>query len=383
MTGEEALARLRAGYDDRLGEAKRRKASGSTLVGYFLNSIPVELIVAAGLDPIRLVGDPERHAPIADRYMEEFMDGEVRSIFGSILAGDFDFADLLVIPRSSEVYLQLYYFLREMPEWEPAAAIPPIYLFDLLQSPHWLTARYDLGRMRAFADRLHALGGRVVTSDALRAAIVLINRLRVALQRAAQLWRGDAPALDGVDALKVIGAASILPPAQAIAAIEAILADPPGALQGGGPRLMLKGSPQNDPHVAELIVAAGGVVVAHDHVAGDPSFRALVAEEGNPWEALATHYQRHIPGPRVHPQAEQDAHFIALAKEAKADGVIFFHDEWDDTLGWEYPDQRALLERAGIASLFMKRQPYFDPPVADQRAAIGDFVASLSRETVR
>ena len=54
----------------------------------------------------------------------------------------------------------------------------------------------------------------------------------------------------------------------------------------------------------------------------------------------------------------------------------------DDNAGY-LAAARALLEREGIASLFMKRQPYFDPPVADQRAAIGDFVASLSRETVR
>jgi len=383
MTGDEALATLRAAYDDRLGEAKRRKAAGSTLIAYFLNSVPIELIVAAGLDPIRLAGDPGRRAAIADRYMEDYMDGEVRSIFGSILTGAFDFADLLVIPRSSEVYLQLYYFLREMPEWEPDAKIPPTYLFDLLQAPHWLSARYDVGRMRAFAERLAVLGGQSLTEDALRDAIRLVNRLRRALQDVAALWRGGDPALDGVDALKLIGAASVLPPTEAIAAIEAILADPPGPLGRAGPRIMLKGSPQSDPHVTRLIVEAGGVVVAQDHVAGDPTFRALVAEDGNPWEALATHYQRHIPGPRVHPQSEQDAHFIALAKEARVDGVIFFHDEWDDTLGWEYPDQRALLEAEGIASVFMKRQPYFDPPITEQGATIRNFVASLTRETVQ
>jgi len=383
MTGDEGLVRLCAAYDDRLGEARRRKAAGSRLVAYFLNSIPVELIVAAGLDPIRLVGDPARHAPIADRYMEEYMDGEVRSIFGSILTGEFDFADLLVIPRSSEVYLQLYYFLREMPEWEPEAKTPATYLFDLLQSPHWLTARYDAGRMRAFAEHLAALSGRVITENALRDAIKLLNCLRGALQKAAQLWRGERPALDGIDALKVIGAASILSPREALAAIEAMLADPPGPLGNTGPRVMLKGSPQNDIHVTRLIVEAGGTVVAQDHVAGDPTFRALINEEGNPWEALATHYQRHIPGPRVHPQSEQDAHFLALVRQANVDGVIFFHDEWDDTLGWEYPDQRKLLDSENIPSLFMKRQPYFDVPAAEQRAAIGDFVATVTRETVR
>ena len=378
MTGADALARLRAAYDDRLGEAQRRKAAGSTLIAYFLNSVPVEIIVAAGLDSIRLVGDPCRRAPIADRYMEEYMDGEVRSIFGSMLTGDFDFADLVVIPRTSEVYLQLYYFLREMPRWEADASIPDTYLFDLLQSPHWLTARFDEGRMRAFSERLEVLGGSPVNDDSLAAAIVRCNRQRSSLRRASALWRGSAPRLNGVDALKVIGAASVLSLDEATAALDALTADPPPP-QPSRPRLMLKGSPQSDPHATALIEAAGGSVVAHDHVAGDPCFRTLIDETGNPWEALAQHYQRAIPGPRVHPQADQDAHFIALAEEARVDGVIFFHDEWDDTLGWEYPDQRTLLDERGIPSLFLKRQPYFDPPVAAQRAAVAEFVANVAK----
>lgn len=377
MTGEEALAALRRAYDDRLAEARRRKAAGRTLVGYFLNSVPTELIIAAGLDPIRLVGNPARRSSVADRYMEEFMDGEVRSIFGSLLDGDFAFLDLAIIPRSSEVYLQLYFFLLEMRRWEPEASIPALHLFDLLQSPHWQTARYDLGRVRILSQRLVEAGGRAVKNADLMSAIGTANRLRSLLQVASILWQGDSPALDGVDALKVIGAASVLSPDAAIATLEALVADPPPPMPDRGPRLMLKGSPQSDPHATALIEAAGGSVVAHDHVAGDTTYRALVDAEGDPWEALASHYQRAIPGPRVHPQSEQDAHFIALAEAAKVDGVIFFHDEWDDTLGWEYPDQKALLDARGIPSLFLKRQPYFDPPVEEQLAAVAAFVSSL------
>lgn len=378
MTGAEALARLTAAYDDRLGEARHRKAAGATIVGYFLNSVPVEVILAAGLDPVRLVGDPARRAAVADRYMEEYMDGEVRSIFGSMLTGEFDFADLVVVPRSSEVYLQLYYFLKEMPRWEPEAPIPPLHLFDLLQSPHWLTARWDEGRMRHLGRRLEAIGGRAIDDAALSSAIVTCNRLRRALQAASALWRGEGR-LDGVAALKLIGAASVLPPDEAATAIEAVVADPPAPI-GEGPRLMIKGSPQSDPAFTALVESCGARVVAHDHVAGDPTFRALVDETSDaPWEVLACHYQRRIPGPRVHPQVEQDAHFLALAQQALVDGVIFFHDEWDDTLGWEYPDQRALLEANGIPSIFLKRQPYFDPPTEAQRTAVAEFLSRIAK----
>jgi benzoyl-CoA reductase/2-hydroxyglutaryl-CoA dehydratase subunit BcrC/BadD/HgdB len=374
MTGQDALRRLRAAYDERLSEARTRKATGARLIGYCLNSVPVEVILAAGADPIRLVGDPARSIAVADRYMENYVDGEVRALFAALVEGDFAMLDLFVVPRSSEIYLQLYYFLREVPKWEPGATLPPLHLFDLLQTPHWTSAKYDLGRMRALGERL---GG--VNDDTLRAGIETTNRVRALLTAACSLWQGRPRRLSGVDALKVIGGASVLTALEAIATLEALVADPPPPLPDTVPRLLLKGSPQSDIRVTALIEECGASVVAHDHVAGDRIYTTQVSTEGNPWEALVQHYQREIPGPRAYPQAREDAAFVALAEAAHVDGVIFFHDEWDDTLGWEYPDQKAMLAARGIPSLFMKRQPYHAPPVAEQRAAVMAFLDTLSK----
>ena len=374
MTGEQALDRLRAAYADRLGEARTRGAAGSRLIGYCLNSVPVELILAAGGDPIRLAGDPARSVEIADRYMEEYFDGEVRALFAALVEGDWSMLDLFVVPRSAEVYLQLYYFLLAMTRWEPEAVLPPLHLFDLLQSPHWTVARHDLAQLRKLADRL---GG--VDDAALRAGIATANRLRALLMQASVLWQGAPRRLSGVDALAVIAAASILHIEEATAALEALIADPPPPLPDTLPRVMLKGSPQSDPRVTALIEDCGAAVVAHDHIAGDRTYAALVGADGDPWEALVHHYQHNTPGPRAYPQAREDAAFIALAERTQVDGVIFFHDEWDDTLGWEYPDQKALLDARGIPSLFLKRQPYHAPPVAEQRAAVSAFIATLTK----
>ncbi len=373
------LAALSAAYADQSGTARRRKAAGERLVGYFLNSVPVELILAAGLDPIRLRGEPADRPVRAEPYMEEYFDGEVRAIFEALLEGRHALLDLLIVPRSSEVYLQLYYLIREIPRWEPEAALPPTVLFDLLQTPSYTTTRYDLGRMRALAERLREAGGEAVDNDRLAVAIRTANRLRAALCAAAPLWRGAELRLSGADALRVIGAASVLGPAQATALIEALVAAPPPPLAGSAPRLLIKGSPQHDARFTELVESCGACVVAHDHLGGDRTYERPVSEEGDPWEALVHHYQREIPGPRAYPQAREDQRFLALAIEAAVDGVIIIHDEWDDTLGWEFPDQKRLLDERGIPVLFLKRQPWFDPPEALQREAVSNFIASIGR----
>lgn len=373
-----ALATLRSIYADRTVEAVRRRAAGETVVGYFLNSVPEELILAAGAFPVRLAGDPQERSEIADHYMEEYFDGEVRSIFGALVAGKFDFVDLVIIPRNSEVYLQLYYLLLQMPKWEPASRIPPLHLFDLLQTPNWTTGQYRIGRLRAMAARLEALSRKAVTDDGLRAAIRTTNASRRLLREASQLWQGPAPALDGVDALKVIGSASAMAREEHDAALRALIADPPPALAGRRPRLLLKGSPQSDPRFTALIEEAGGAIVAHDHLWGDRTYDTPIAEDGDPWEALSQHYGCHIPSPREYPQALADSRFLALAQKADVAGVVFHHDEWDDTLGWEYPDQKVMLDRHGIASVFLKRQRWFDPPMAEQTAIVGAFLSDLT-----
>lgn len=373
------LERLRNAYADPLAIAQERKAAGARLVGYFLNSIPVELILAAGLDPIRLRGMPADIPVHAAKYMEDYFDGEVRAIFEALLAGRYELLDLLVVPRSSEVYLQLYYLIREISRWEPQARLPQTSLFDLLQTPAYATGRYNLGRMKALAEQLSTIGGRPVDDQALAAAIADANRLRRALAEASELWRGPSPRLSGSDALCVIGAASLLDPAEAVAQIKMLVAEPPPELASGGPRLLIKGSPQHDTRFTSLVESCGAQVVAHDHLGGDRTFETLVGEHGNPWEALVHHYQREIPGPRAYPQAREDARFIALAEAAAVDGVIIFHDEWDDTLGWEYPDQKRLLDARGLPVLFLKRQPYFDPPEEEQRRAVTGFIESITK----
>lgn len=378
MTG--ALERLRAAYDDRTAEARARKTAGQTVVGYFLNSVPEELILAAGHFPVRLAGDPDRPTPLADRYMEAYFDGEVRALFQALVAGDFAFADLIVIPRNSEVYLQLYYLLREIPRWEPEAAIPPLHLFDLLQSPYRTTETYVTGRMHALARRLEAIGGHTISDTRLADAILATNRTRRGLIDTRRLWQGAAPALDGTDALKVIGAASAMARDDYDAALRSLIKETPSAGSNGRPRVLIKGSPQSDPRFTALVESAGGAVVAHDHLWGDRTYDRLIEESGDRWEALAQHYIDHIPSPRAYPQARENRRMLALAQLAAADAVIIYHDEWDDTLGWEYPDQKALLDDAGIPSLFLKRQRWFDPPQATQLAAVTAFLAQIERK---
>jgi benzoyl-CoA reductase/2-hydroxyglutaryl-CoA dehydratase subunit BcrC/BadD/HgdB len=175
--------------------------------------------------------------------------------------------------------------------------------------------------------------------------------------------------------LRAIGAAQFIGPASAEELCLALLAqaDSLPALQGV--RVMVKGAPHDNAGFYELVESLGAVIVADDHTAGERTIERLADESIEPLAALAQHYHLHTPSIRSFPQAAQDQRFIDIVEAAKVQAVIFFHDEFDDTLGWDYPEQKRLLDQRGIASVFLQQQSYRAPDRAAQRAAIEDLLA--------
>ncbi|MGH6989063.1 MAG: 2-hydroxyacyl-CoA dehydratase subunit D [Stellaceae bacterium] len=365
-----AIDMLRQAYRDREQAARAAHERGAKVVGYFSNNVPEELILAAGLVPVRLTGDPADTTELGDRYMEEFCDGPIRSIFDRMLRGHFNFADLIIIPRTSESYLQLYYYLLEVRNWEPARSFPEIYLFDLLQAPNWTVGRYDRGRLDALRSRLDELAGMAMTDDTILKAITTVNENRRLLARVNALHRRDPPLVSGADMLRITATAGFMSKDAHNAALLEILADATANELRPGARVMVKGTAHDDDQFYELVEACGATIVADDHVTGERAFEHQVAEDGDVMEALTTHYHRHSPSPRSYPQAEQDKRFLALIDDAHVQGVIFFHDEWDDVHGWDYPVEKKLLDERNIPSTFLKKQPYRMPDRAAQRATV-------------
>jgi benzoyl-CoA reductase/2-hydroxyglutaryl-CoA dehydratase subunit BcrC/BadD/HgdB len=332
--------------------------------------VPVELIWAAGMFPLLLPTNPAAETPIGDRYMEPFFDGPIRSLFDRMLSGAYDFTDLVVIPRSGEGYLQTFYFVEEARRWETSRAIPPTYLFDLLHTPFWTTGRYVRGRMDALRSHLGDFAGRPITDAAITDAIRETNAHR-RLMLAVNALRREVPArLSGADALRVFATAWRMDHAAHAGLLRGLLAEAASAPPLRGVRVMVKGSPHDSTRFYDIVEDAGAVVVADDHLTGERMIEACADEDVDPMEALVQKYHLRVPSIRSYPQADQDRRFLDLIDAASVQAVIFYHEEHDDTLGWDYPDQKRALDQRGIPSLFLKQQPYRRPDTIAQREAV-------------
>ncbi|MCW1099966.1 2-hydroxyacyl-CoA dehydratase family protein [Streptomyces sp. RS2] len=367
-----ALAQLTSHGTDRCAAADAfRTHHHGGVIGYVGADVPVEYITAAGLLPLRLSGSPGTPSTTGDRYLGTGLDPAARSVLTRLLAGDFGPLDGIVVSRDSEASLRLFYALRELRRVDPALALPPVHLVDVLHLPHRTTTRYvraKLGQLRATVE---TWAGRSIDDRTLADAITAHDRLRELLTRVAALRRSQPARLTGTQTLTVVAATTGLPVERATALLEELLTEVDHLPAHEGVRVFLTGSPHDTGHVYTALEDSGLLVVGEDHDWGDLLSRRRTAA---PTEAaLAERYQYNGPSaPRASIRARAE-HTRRAARECGAQALVSYARVRDDAPGWDYPAQR---EATGLPSVLVNRQPY---GALDGEAA--EALAELTRTT--
>jgi benzoyl-CoA reductase/2-hydroxyglutaryl-CoA dehydratase subunit BcrC/BadD/HgdB len=316
-------------------------------VGYVGADVPVELITAAGLRPLRLTGKPGRDSALGDRYLGRGVDPVARSILTRILTDDYGPLEAIVVSRDCEASLRLFYALRELHRVEPALGLPPVRLVDVLHLPHHTTTRYvhsKVAQLREWLGRWRTVG-----DDDLAAAITAHDTLRRSLGRLAALRRANR--LSGTRFLETVAATTRGPVTEAIALVDRLLAEDLPEVEGT--RLFLTGSSHDHPAVYETLERNGFLVVGEDHDWGELLFARTCAA---PTElALAERYQHNGPAAPRASIRQRAAHTAAAARASGAEVLFSYARVHDDAPPWDFPEQRAAT---GLRAVLAERQPY-------------------------
>ncbi|AXL92815.1 2-hydroxyacyl-CoA dehydratase [Streptomyces sp. CB09001] len=349
-----ALARLTShGTDRRAAADEFRARHHGGVIGYVGADVPVEYITAAGLLPLRLSGSPGTPSTAGDRYLGTGLDPAARSVLTRLLAGDFGPLDGIVVSHDCEASLRLFYALRELRRVDPALALPPVHLVDVLHLPHRTTTRYVRAKLAQLRATVETWAGRPIDDRALADAITAHDRLRELLTRVAALRRSRPPRLTGTQTLTVVAATTALPVGRATALLEELLTEADHLPEHEGLRVFLTGSPHDTGHVYTALEDGGLFVVGEDHDWGDLLFLRRTAA---PTEAaLAERYQYNGPAaPRASIRARA-GHTRRAARECGAQALVCYARVRDDAPGWDYPAQR---EATGLPAVLLNRQPY-------------------------
>jgi benzoyl-CoA reductase/2-hydroxyglutaryl-CoA dehydratase subunit BcrC/BadD/HgdB len=335
-----AIATLTAAFDATF------PSPGSVVISW--PSVPIEIVRAAGLRPIFVRG-AQVATPAADKHLEpEIFPMRLRYLVDAALAGRLDSAARIILPRTSDPDYKTFLYLREFVRRGIARSLPPIILFDLLQSDGPDVRAYDAARVRALFDELASVTGRQPSLDDLRQEIARTNAARSAARRLAALRHAEPrakPRIKGAEVLPLLGAFWQLPPDD-YASLAAEAADdiaPRRPLDG--PRVLLAGAPVDGPALHAEIESHGAIVVEEVGPWGSASAGDDVDCAGDPLLALADKYRRDAIGPRTPIGALRSS--ISRMLDT-IDAVVVSLPPEDTAFGWDYPALRDLLQARRI-----------------------------------
>jgi benzoyl-CoA reductase/2-hydroxyglutaryl-CoA dehydratase subunit BcrC/BadD/HgdB len=346
------VSRLAWHYENPMACAIEKRDAGSPVVGITSNTVPWELLSAAGLFPVML-RPPVSATPFADEYMEDnVFQPRIRRIFDQLVSGEWRFLDAVIIPRTSEQEYKLFLYLREVARTSRDVRMPPVYLYDLLHYRSAETHAYGLNRTHALKRQVEKIAGRLILRDELSRAIAESNTGRAAVRSLLRLREG-APRLRGSNALPLIGAYWFMDRAEyaniAQQAVVVIERRPP--LHGA--RLIVKGLPLEHNGLHRLLESKDAVVVAEDDWWGTRCAGNDIPDQQDGISAVFEKYYFDAPSPRIFPPAIADEWF-ETAVRTRTDGVVFYLPPEDYVAGWDYPRQKLMLDKLGIPNIIVR-----------------------------
>jgi benzoyl-CoA reductase/2-hydroxyglutaryl-CoA dehydratase subunit BcrC/BadD/HgdB len=347
------IARLTWHYENPAAEAMASAADGLPVVGITSNTVPWELIRAAGAFPCVINSGNGNHTDIR-RFMEEgVFEERIRAIFGAAISGELQYLSLLLIPRTSEQEYKLYLYLREVARLDPKRRIPPVYLYDMLHTRSSESYSYGLERTLCLKKRLEDLTANPMNDAALLYAIEESNLARKAI-RALLSLRGQQPRAAGPESLALIGASFFISrdDYSSLAGQAAKMIGDRKALAGKS--LMITGASLNHRGLHQALEKHGALVVAEDDWWGSRCAGGDIADAPkDPLKAVFEKYYFDTPSPRLFPFELADAWFKQASVDG-IDGVVFYLPPEDCVAGWDYPRRRQYLDERKIPHLLVR-----------------------------
>lgn len=383
-TREGAFLKLSKAYSEREHAVPRYKNEGKRVAGCLGHDVPEEILIAAGYLPVQICGEPGKETPNADKYLELAFDKGARSQFERIVNGTYEFLDHLVISNSSDILVRMFYYLRQIINVESHIPVPSsLYFFDFKFSKYRTSTLYNRERILDFKNAVEKWCGHTILNDTLSKAIALCNESRALLSEMNKHRISEAVRISGSQALQIIGASMFMPKEEYNLLLSDLLSEIESEPVLPGLRVYLSGSNHDQLDFYKLVESCGAVIVGEDHDWGTRHFMGSISTSSEPCASIADYYHLRFAGSKKSLVSERVSLIKKQVRETGAQAVIFFIQESDDAVSWDYPEQKREIEAMGIPTLVLKRQPYDMKSSQGLHDKVSRFIESANKQPGR
>ena len=324
---------------------------GRRAIGHMPIAVPREIIHAAGMLPVGIVGGGERIEIIrGDAYFQSYICHIPRSTIELALSGRLDPLDGMLFPSICDVIRNLsgMWHLLFPDRYVKYIDIPQN--FDLeVGGGFW---RSELEALRADLGRI---AGQPIDDESLRESIVLYNEHRRTLRELYEARSNEPWCFPTSELYLVLRAGNLLPVDEHTAMLRDYMREArqdPSRRDQDRSRVVVVGMFCEQPPVGLLLTLerAGCWIVDDDLMLGLRWLGDDVSLEGDPLENLAQAFlSSHVRTASMYePEGHRGSWIVDVVRRRRADGVIFCAASFCDPALLDQPMLVDALERAGV-----------------------------------
>ena len=343
---EDIFQQFRSWIDNRHEYARAwKERDQGKVVGYFCTYVPEEILYAADVLPVRILGSHE--PPTAtEPYIFAMYCHFCRDCLAQGFKGKFSYLDGIVEGQSCIHLRQAFNAWR--------LHIPIDYTY-YIYVPHGIQTRHATPffakELAQFKASLEKWTGKPITNTDLDEGIHILNQNRELMRKVTEYRRLNPPKLTGLEAMEMTLASQMVDKREHNKLLEQMLQELPKRQlnRKSDIRLMIIGSEDDDRVFMKNVEDLGATFVVDEHCTGTRYYWDNVTPQDDRLAAIAARYIKRVPCPsKDWPELTRIQHAVNLAKEYNVNGALIIQNKFCDPHGIEIPPLKDALSQIGV-----------------------------------
>jgi benzoyl-CoA reductase subunit C len=285
-----ALKTLTEALQDPHQAAQKDREKGFPIFGYLTEYVPLELIYAADILPIRVQGGSI--STLASEHLQTFSCSYCRTVIHEAMKGEYDYLDGLISAKTCDVALPLFQV------WTYRKSMKFNWLLSLPGNKDDSAVLYFREELSHFRKALETFRKVTISDQKIERTTLLYNEYRGLVN---QIWQKKNDGSLGLTGKEIIGAlkgSQLLAPEDSLNLLKDLVknGERKDVSSRKGIPLILLGNVFFDLTLIEMIEKSGGQIMVDDTAATGRHFDGPVVLQGDPLTSLARYYTAKISG---------------------------------------------------------------------------------------